>query len=226
MKLKNEKKVMNIFVEKDNDLRPLLMKPFHNTKDNGRVWASDGHKLLIVDPSLLRCKYGEGSLGTTIPVDKKNCDETVSVEAMREAYMKIPLEDEYVIEEGEEIECEECDGEGEVEWEYTDSNGHTYYEVHDCPVCDGTGECNEQKKVKTGRKIPARFSIIDFGGATFSARIINDICDALDLLGIKEIHHVVKSPNQMNLFEVMDGVQIIIMPALGAVDSPVSQLRI
>ena len=54
MKLKNEKEALQMFCDNENGLRPLMTKPFKNERDEGRVWATDGHVLLIVDPKLTR----------------------------------------------------------------------------------------------------------------------------------------------------------------------------
>lgn len=36
-----------------------------------------------------------------------------------------------------DIRCPECDDNAEVQWTYTDQNGHTYYENMECPRCNG-----------------------------------------------------------------------------------------
>ena len=73
MKLKNEKEALQMFCDKEDGLRPLMTKPFKNERDEGRVWATDGHVLLIVDPKLTRCKYETGRLGLPTFNDD-NCD--------------------------------------------------------------------------------------------------------------------------------------------------------
>ena len=218
MKLKNEKEALQMFCDKENGLRPLMTKPFKNERDEGRVWATDGHVLLIVDPKLTRCKYETGRLGLPTFNDD-NCDNLITFDRIEEAFAKFELVPEMKIEKGEDIECEECEGTGEVEWEFTDSHGHTYYETHDCPCCDGSGEKAEQKKVPTGRMILPKFALFDFDGATFDASIIMRAVEALRKMGFTEMRQRVKVCNAGNIFHIADGVRLVIMPALGQDDT-------
>ena len=61
MKIKNEKEALQMFCEEENDYRDKFKKPFVNEKDGGRIWATNGHILLMDDPKLTRCKYTEFS---------------------------------------------------------------------------------------------------------------------------------------------------------------------
>jgi hypothetical protein len=62
MKIKNEKKAMQMFCSEDTYLRKQLTRPFINSVYDGKVIATDGYVLLIVDKKLLRCKYETDSL--------------------------------------------------------------------------------------------------------------------------------------------------------------------
>ena len=53
MKLKNERKVLQMFCDEDS-WRDTFQHPWVNELDEGRVWATDGHALLIVDRHLTR----------------------------------------------------------------------------------------------------------------------------------------------------------------------------
>lgn len=85
-----EKEALQMFCDKENGLRPLMTKPFKNERDEGRVWATDGHVLLIVDPKMTRCKYETGRLGLPTFNDD-NCDNLITFDQIEEAFAKFEL---------------------------------------------------------------------------------------------------------------------------------------
>lgn len=82
------------------------------------------------------------------------------------------VDEEIVIQDA--VECKECDGSGEVYWEYTDNSGHTHEHLDECPVCDGTGEIEHEKTKKTGKKILKSEAVINVGNAYIFAIISLD----------------------------------------------------
>ena len=54
MKMRNENEIFGLFVEDENGLRYKLKTPFVDKYD-GRVWATDGHPLIMVN---LECVSG------------------------------------------------------------------------------------------------------------------------------------------------------------------------
>ena len=137
MKIKKEKQALQMFCD-NNALRETYNSPFFNEADNGRLMATEGHMLIIVDPKLLRGKYKKFS--QRLPdFDFNRCDTNITVPfaAIEDAYNKFELIPEKVTRDGQSSECPECDGSGQVEYEYTDSNGDTHYKECDCPICMG-----------------------------------------------------------------------------------------
>ena len=80
MKLNNEKEIFDLYVEKDTDLRQTLKEPFIQEND-GRVWASEGHILIMVNQECVSGEYKTQDLGSKIPVREYNCDCPFSVSA-------------------------------------------------------------------------------------------------------------------------------------------------
>jgi RecJ-like exonuclease len=73
------------------------------------------------------------------------------------------------------IDCEECDGDGEVTWEYTSINGKGYAETHDCPVCDGKGGFDTGNLVPDGNN-----NYKTYGDVLFSQTNLNKLLLVMD----------------------------------------------
>jgi DnaJ-class molecular chaperone len=122
----------------ENDLNTTFNEPFE--KDN-KVYATDRHCLIKIDKSL--CDFSVNNKGdvpnveAVIPVNNVNIiiDEDLS------KYDIYKTEDSYD-EIDEDIDCDTCDGSGEVEWEF-----EHYTNYFDCPVCEGSGYKEHVKKV-------------------------------------------------------------------------------
>jgi hypothetical protein len=123
MKLKNEKKALQMFCNEDS-FKDAYRQPFINDKNNGRVIASDGYIMALVDPKLLRCKYKH--MEQRMPnydLERKDFATVVEFANFDKAYNRLALIPEKVSKDGKPEECPECDGSGEVKYEYKDSNG-------------------------------------------------------------------------------------------------------
>lgn len=145
----NEQELLSLFYDKENDMRPDMAAPYLK---NGYVCATEAHILIRIKAETLNGKYNEiEGLNIDFPAD--NCNFIIGLQDIRTAIASIPqVEEKEKV--GKNIECEECNGEGEVEWEYRDSDGHYHYEYHDCPKCYGDGYTSHVKYKKTGRMIP------------------------------------------------------------------------
>ena len=214
MKIKNEKKVLQAFCQNDDELRSVFNSPFF-FEPTGEVRAGDGHIMLMVDPKLLRCKYTTNDFGTKLTIPRQNSNTIVKLDDIEEVFNQFELIPEMVDEEGDECECPACEGEGTVQWEFTDPDGETYYMDEDCPVCDGTGEAVEHHKVPTGRMLPPYDAMFVIDGVRFPACYMMKAVDGLRLLGCKELRHTVALTDQANLFAVQDGIRMLVMPCIG-----------
>lgn len=214
MKIKNEKEVLQAFCSNNDEFRPVLNAPFFNEKRN-EVWATDGNVMLMADRKLLRRKYNKSERYTNLPIPEPNSDTIVDVKDIEAAFKRFDLKPEMVEEEGEECECTACDGFGEVQWTFTDDDGETYNMSGECPVCDGTGRAKKRRLVPTGRMLPPKEVMFVIDGVKFSARNIMKAVEGLRLLGCNQLRHIYTDVIDNNLFEVQDGIRILIVTRHG-----------
>lgn len=209
MKINNEAELLNIFCNKSYS-EPLRSYPFLNTRYN-EVWSTDGHTLIRVNPEFLIGEYIKERL--LMPNLEYPCEKTITIEALNKALEACPLVDEEVVIQ-DAVECKECDGNGEVYWEYTDNHLHTHERLMDCPICDGTGEMEHEKTKKTGKKVAADDAIIEVGSAYIFAKYLQTLKQAMDFLNIVSVKMVHNSPKGANEFVVNDDIRIIIASML------------
>jgi len=131
----DENKLFEIFLDKENS-RKEIKKPFVN---NGWVAATESHICLLIKPEFLKQTYEPRVLPNVLKIlTEPNIDITISRAKLLNGIKAISTEKEKrVISPG--VKCRECDGVGEVEWQYCDSNGYDYCEDFECPICHGSG---------------------------------------------------------------------------------------
>jgi hypothetical protein len=211
MKIKNEKQALQMFCSPDTYFRTKLTRPFIDDEFDGKVIATDGYVLLIVDKKLLRCKYETDSQ----KIPQMSCNRIsipISFAAIDDAYNRLELVPEEVAEDGRDKECLECCGEGQVEFEYNAENGQTYFHYCKCPICDGTGIRDDYVPVKTGRMLVPPGSVFIMHRTYFDARRVWKVVEALRLMGFEQMTWVGESETGMNWFDVCDGLQLVLMP--------------
>ena len=199
MKIKNEAELLSMFCDK-NEFRKLLRAPFFNTKYN-EVWASNGHAIIRIKPERLVGEYPKGELN--IPPLECPCKKKITIEAINKALDACPKVDEEVVVQ-EAMECDECNGGGEVYWEYRADNGHTYDCLHDCPICDGTGEKRPEIIKKTGRQVVDGEAIIKVGNAYILAMHIRKLKSAMEHLNATSVEMLFNPEKKMNEFAIGD----------------------
>ena len=195
---------------KYNQYRDWMQTPF-TIEDN--VYSTDAHTIIKVPKDSVglfdECKK-EGNVKVVLNLfdfaPKKIM--TIKVQDLKDAIRKIPLVDE-VLNETIEVKCKECDGTGEVEWEY---EGH--YNDFYCPICDGNGTLTEEQKNKTGKKIKDANYFIDINCSRIRSYMIEELINIAWLLKTEKIEVIHQTaPNKGIGFQV--GIaQIIMMPIL------------
>lgn len=212
MKIKNEKKIFDLFVADEDDVRfSTLGKPFIEEND-GRVWATDGHILIMVNSNCVSCKYETRKMMGMLKVREYNCDEPLFVSYLRDAIKRCPQEPEVKI-KYKLVRCPECDGEGKVESDYHAHSDGDYYVISGtCPICDGEGTIDEEEIVPTGNMMPKEDSIIKFGKGYFDWQYINIIINTCEILGIEMIKLVRTSIYDFSIIELSSDIHIAIMP--------------
>lgn len=128
--------LLNLFTGND-ELRPNMMFP--NLRD-GIVSASDCYVLICIPENELTLKYNtneqypnSAKLFSDFETEPLSSIK-VNVETLAKELTKCRLEVDKLL-----LKCKECNGSGNVEWEYEDNNRETHYAQHDCPLCDGAG---------------------------------------------------------------------------------------
>lgn len=203
MKIKNEAELLSIFCDESYS-NPLRHSPFFNTKYN-EVWSTDGYSLIRVKPERLIGEYPKGELN--LPPLECPCKKKITIEAINKALGECPKVDEEIITQ-DAIECKECDGSGEVYWEYTDNNGHTHERLYDCPICDGTGELEHEKTKKTGKQIIKEDAVINIGNGYFRAKNIQKLKFAMNFLGITYVELIFNHYGNAGEFVIDEDIRI------------------
>ena len=144
-----------------------------------------------------------------LPTVEHPCSKSCTLGAINKALETCPLVDEIETEEYEE-KCEECDGTGLVEWEYTDGKMKTHYHDFDCPKCGGDGVVRREKEIHTGKKVHDEYAIVKIGNAMFRWYYLEIVAKALEHIGADVISITANEPFGMTEF-VFDGIKIGIM---------------
>ena len=209
MKINNEAELLNMFCDK-NEFRQLLRTPFLNTKYN-EVWSTDGHVLIRIKPERLVGEYPKGEL--TLPALEFPCKKKITIEAINKALDACPKVDEEIVIQ-DAVECEDCDGTGEVFWEYTDNKGYTHQHLDECPVCNGMGEIEPAKTKKTGKKIVKEKAVINIGKAYILTSNLYKLKFAMEFLGITSVELTNNAERGGNKFVLDNDIRIILAPRL------------
>ncbi len=204
--MENIEKALNVVTNKEDQFRIWMQEPF-NIGEN--VYSTDGYSIMKVPNNSVRvfneCTKPENAKVTLEYFDfKESKIMDIKLSDLKDAISKIPLIDECINADAEG-KCTECEGEGEVEWEY-----ESYTKDMDCPVCDGDGVITETKKEKTGRKIKAEGFFIDINISRLRTAMIEQLITIADLLKVETIKVVSQTkPNTGVVFKV--GIAEIIM---------------
>ena len=193
-----------------NEFRQLLRAPFFNTRYN-EVWSTDGHALIRIKPERLIGEYPKGELG--LPTLESPCKRKVTIEAINKALDECPKVDEEIVIQ-DAVECKECDGSGELYWEYKDNHLHTHERLFDCPVCNGTGEIVPEKTKKTGKKRAEEKAIINVSNAYIFAYNIYKLKFAMDFLDTTSVELAYNPERGASEFVIDEDIRIELSPML------------
>lgn len=134
---------------------------------------------------------------------EKNINFSFPVSRLESVFSALPL-----VDEENEKQCSECDGMGEVEYEYTSSKGRSYELEGDCPICNGTGDI----VTKTGGKVKDLRGVIKIGDSCFLLQRFKVMMEAAKVLGEENITLVFKGRKEgVSVFEV-GKLTIVTMP--------------
>lgn len=190
-----------------DEIRPWMMQPFvlHDT-----VHATDAQVMLSIPKEKVEGSYGllseKRSLDgmSSVLGYKSNQDTYIGIQELKEAINKVPLINET---KEEEQDCEECNGEGEVEWSY---GGHT--NEFDCPECNGYGYTTSY--VKSEKKVRDIGYFIDIGNSRFRISIIEQLIKVATLLGFDKAKLVYQYQSNVKSVFKFGKTEMIIMPVM------------
>ena len=163
-RINNEQELFELFCDPHNDFA-FKQKPYYETRRK-KVFATNGIILIMMDPCMLSESYEEIEKPSIYTVFRDSMEGYFTFESLKKVFESFEMEKELVLmEEGKE--CEECNGLGEVEWEYTDQDGEMHFHYGDCPFCNGEGQECEDVFESTGFMIPTDDSIVRIGKLFF-----------------------------------------------------------
>lgn len=208
-KIKNETELLEMFTAGDG-VRAFTYVPFLHPVYN-EVWATDGRVIIRISPDRLNKHYEpvKGCERLKLPKVLKPCHLSCTYKAIRQALDACPVVGEVVTDENE-VDCKECGGTGEVEWEYTDDNLHTHYHNFDCPKCGGVGVIMRKLETHTCKKVHDEKAIVKVGNATFLWYYLDIVAKALSHIGADVINITANDPFGMTEI-VFDGIKIGLM---------------
>jgi hypothetical protein len=197
--------VLNSFCAIDK-YRDWMTKPF---KIGDKVYSTDAYFLAIMDlekfPNIDFEEFPPSKLKGILP-EGRNSDLKINVAEIQSIFKKAPHQDCYDT-EGVDIDCKECDGEGEVEWEYD-----SYTRDMDCPVCEGGGRTSLSKEIKNGKTRIEDHLFITIGNSRFYANKFQKLINSAIKLESTEITLTYQHDSAHgSLFKIGD-LEVILMP--------------
>lgn len=199
-----EARLLALFYDPDYDLRPQICAPFLS---DGCVCATETHRMIMINSEICVGEYKPYNLHVSKAIGT-NIDLTLTLAEIKSVLERISTQKEMKTIRPE-VECKDCDGDGEVEWTYEDRDGYTHTEYYKCPVCNGSGVSTPAKEVPTGRMVPPDDALVGINKRKFIAEHIQALYDAVELLGLDEVRYV-SDDERNNVFILTDDIKVII----------------
>lgn len=201
MNIENLNEAMKLFIG-DEENREYLKQAF---KQGDSQYATDATALIKIPLSVIDLQLQEQ--------DKPNCINIIpNDEIHNEIIVSNILYDVKVEMVDEQIEkrqkCIDCNGGGEVKYEYSASR-ETFYLEAECPICEGDGESIQW--VDSGKLIPDQNQKIKLGKTTFTRFQLERLIKTCELLECEKIIQTVQNKRGANKF-ILGEVTVIIMP--------------
>lgn len=211
MKIKNEKKALQMFCNENEEIREDFRHPFVSEKDGGLIYATDGNALLKVDPKLVRGKYPISQIHLSDDWTE-NRDIVINLDKIEEARKEVVMvEEEVESVSSDYCTCPDCDGYGRVDYYYKNYRGEVFFQSHTCPTCSGEGHIGKKEVKKTGRMIIPKDALFEMRDAYFTVTNLLRAVDALRLMGYNKMRWISKDENFRNVFQVDDGIRLYLI---------------
>lgn len=213
------------FCSDDNYFNQWMDKPFIIDND---IYATDGKILVkfkgcvkdfpeitehIDNPSKIINVFNDNPCGYI----------KISVDKLESLLNSINPVDEIVYED-KEVECDDCEGHGKVDFTYTSIDGELSYTTDTCPVCNGKGSLVKSIEVKTGKKIiPYETSYVDiyfekYLYNTVNAELLHRIVEFCKQIDVSEFYFGIIDHTKMTI-NLNDYIEIAVSCCNGKCDS-------
>ncbi len=203
-RINNEQELFELFCD-PRSRHVETHKPYYETQCK-KVFATDGRIAIMMNLSMLSESYEEIKKPVIYKVFRDSVDGYFTLEALKKVLASFEMEEEQVvIEIGEK--CEECEGNGEVKWEYTDQDGEMHSHYGDCPFCDGYGTSEDVFK-STGFMMPTDDSIVRIGESFFRGIVAQKLLWAMEYFNVDKA--AFSEGEKTICFTLRNGVQIVI----------------
>lgn len=179
-RINNKQELFELFCDPDS-VSVFKQKPYYETQRK-KVFATNGLILIMMDPSMLSESYEEIEKPSIYTVFRDSMEGYFTFESLKKVFESFEMEEEQELKE-EGRECEECNGLGEVEWEYTDKVGEMYFRYADCPSCKGEGKAEDVFE-SSGFMIPTDDSIVRIGKSFFRGILAQKLLWAMEYFNV------------------------------------------
>lgn len=205
--MKNEKEILRLYACGTHD-RPYLENPF---VQNGYVYATDGTCLIRVSKvNIDRCYDIQDIPNCKQLFDIQDCSVyVVNIKELQDLLLRADLVPE-MKESESRIMCDECGGEGVVDWEYD-----TFTKEFDCPYCDGEGYLNKENVEATGNMIRNPKHVLFLNGRSFILHHIEKLIKTMELMCLNSatMRFTKKARFNAVLFNLDINTDVLIMPS-------------
>ncbi len=188
------RRLLTSFVADAEEVRPVLMNPF---EQNGYVCATDTRILIRVAKRFITDDYSTDKhtpdVASVMP--EHNPISAISVQTLRGEFVRLQMDYDT-----DSVDCPYCDEEGDVEWEFTDSDGDRHTMWAECPCCDGVGLLPNGYNKKC--------QVI---GATINAHYMLLVYRVMSTLGV-DTTEITRGDREQILFHIADGIDVLVMP--------------
>lgn len=199
--------ILNLYIGND-ELRDWINKPFFI--ENLAI-ATNAHELVFFDKKLSEIELDVcGNINPQLILNNipkhRNQEYKLNIFEIEECLKNAPKVD-ILKTVGKDVKCTECEGNGQVEWEY-----ERWTKEFDCPKCDGEGYESESRQVPTGEKEIDGLNLVDVKESRFSIKMIDRLIKVKNLLNENEITLIFQeTENMANIFRI-GNVEILCMP--------------
>ena len=203
-----KKELLQLFVSY-NPYREWMFEPF---TVKGHTGATDGSIILLMegeyrDYTALSEEYSERVFQVIPP---ENLNFPIPVADLVGALSRTPEIEEVTY---QDQECDACDGDGEVEWEF-DHKHRSYNMEYECPVCKGSGNSPDQKETTTGLLIMDPEAVIQIKECRLLVGYIEKLLKVAEFHLADEVVLVSQTgPSSPSLFKVAT-TRVLIMPRM------------